>query len=109
MPTPHLPSCRLTATLASDSQPDARSPARGQNVAWTKGHYKLVNWLPAQFLILFASAWSLTENYPCVCPAEPRRLTVSHADYFLVVRRLALITCAIYYGAGIADKEPFNP
>ena len=43
------------------------------NIAWTKGHYKLVNWMPSQFLILFASAWSLTENYP-----------------------LALITCAIY-------------
>jgi hypothetical protein len=43
------------------------------NVAWTRGHYRLVNWAPTQFLILFASAWSLTEKYS-----------------------LALVTCAIY-------------
>mgnify|MGYP001204294296 CR=1 FL=1 len=77
------------------------------NIAWTKGHYKLVNWMPSQFLILFASAWSLTENYP-----------------------LALITCAIYCecrasplaclllltpgagaldGAKVINSEPFDP
>eukprot|EP01044_Picomonas_judraskeda_P023724 COSAG03_NODE_6309_length_1081_cov_4.604888_1_plen_179_part_00 len=29
--------------------------ATAQNVAWTRGHYRLVNWMPTKFLILFAS------------------------------------------------------
>ena len=67
----------LAARLAGASLLTCQPPRAGMtsdlNIAWTKGHYKLVNWMPSQFLILFASAWSLTENYP-----------------------LALITCAIY-------------
>lgn len=52
------PSCFACCSARDCVTTRSLTACTAQNVPWTRGHYKLVNWMPAKFLILFASVRS---------------------------------------------------